>query len=74
MQLASTVWKETHAYSLNGLHLIWQYLHDLPNCQIKITTKYIMNTPTVINTYYYALVQAREKYNMPGIFARVHDT
>ena len=21
----STVWKETNAYSLNGIHLIWQY-------------------------------------------------
>ena len=27
----STVWKEIHAYSLNGIHLIWQNLHDLPN-------------------------------------------
>ena len=38
MQLArflmSTVWKETHAYSLNGEHLIWQYLHDFPYHQI----------------------------------------
>ena len=24
----STVYKETHAYSLNGVHLIWQCLHD----------------------------------------------
>ena len=37
----STLWKEAHAYSLNGVHLIWQYLHDLPNRQIKITAKYI---------------------------------
>ena len=35
----STVWKETHAYSLNGVHLTWQYLHNLPNCQIKATAK-----------------------------------
>ena len=38
--LMSTVWKETHAYSLNGIHLIWQYLHDSPNRQIKATAKY----------------------------------
>ena len=24
--------KPNHAYSLNGVHLIWQYLHDSPNC------------------------------------------
>ena len=42
MAVLSTVWKETHAYSLNGVHLIWQYLCDLPNRQIKITAKYIM--------------------------------
>ena len=34
------MWKETHAYSLNGVHLIWQYLHDSPNRQIKATAKY----------------------------------
>ena len=37
-----SVWKETHAYSVNGVHLIWQYLHDSPNRQIKATAKYTM--------------------------------
>ena len=37
--------EETHAYSLNGVHLIWQYLHDLPNRQIKVIANY--NTYTV---------------------------
>ena len=32
--------EETHAYSLNGVHLIWQYIHDSPNRQIKATAKY----------------------------------
>ena len=27
----STVWKETHAYSLNGVHLIWRSIRDSPN-------------------------------------------
>ena len=40
----STVWKETHAYSLNGVHLIWQYLHDSTNHHIKAITKYTMYT------------------------------
>ena len=40
MVVLSTVWKETHAYSLNGIHIIWQYLRHSPNCQIKATTKY----------------------------------
>ena len=37
LAVLSTVWKETHAYNLNGVHLIWQYLRDSPNCQIKYT-------------------------------------
>ena len=32
--------KETHAYSLNGVHLIWRYLRHSPNRQIKTTIKY----------------------------------
>ena len=36
--------KETHVYSLNGVHLIWQYLSDTPNQQIKATVKYTMCT------------------------------
>ena len=36
--------EKTHAYSLNSVHLIWQYLHDSPNSQIKATTKYTMYT------------------------------
>ena len=32
--------KETHAYSLTGVHLIWRYLLDSPNYQIKATAKY----------------------------------
>ena len=40
----SAVWKETHAYSLKSVHLIWRYLRDSPNCQIKVTTKYTMYT------------------------------
>ena len=31
-------------YSLNGVHLIWQYLRDSPNRQIKATAKYTMYT------------------------------
>ena len=30
-----TVWKETHGYSTNSVHLIWWSLQKLPNCQIK---------------------------------------
>ena len=37
--ILSTVWKETCAYSLNGIHLI---LRCLPNHQIKATAKYTM--------------------------------
>ena len=29
-----TVWIETHAYSLNGVHLIWRYSRNSPNRQI----------------------------------------
>ena len=31
-----------HAYSLNGIHLIWRYGRDSQNCQIKATAKYTM--------------------------------
>ena len=34
LAILSTVWKETHAYSLNGVHLIWRYY------VIHQTTKY----------------------------------
>ena len=43
MKLASgfeKAWKEIHAYSLNGVYLIWGYRHDAPNRQIKATAKY----------------------------------
>ena len=36
----STLWKETNAYSVNGMHLAWQLLQKFCNCQIKITAKY----------------------------------
>ena len=36
-------------YSLNGVHLIWRYLRDLPNRQIKANAKY--TTYTVISMY-----------------------
>ena len=32
--------EKTHAHSLSDVHLIWQNLHDSPNCQIKATAKY----------------------------------
>ena len=44
LAVMSTVWKETHAYGLNGLHLTWQYLCDSPNRQIKATAKYTTYT------------------------------
>ena len=34
--------ERTHACSLNGVHLIWRYVHDSPNRQIKVTAKYTM--------------------------------
>ena len=40
----STVWEKTHAYSLNGVHLIWQYLRDSINRHIKAITKYTTYT------------------------------
>ena len=53
MQLArfliGDLWKETHAYSLNGVHLIWRYLRDSPNFQIKATANY--TTYTVLWKY-----------------------
>ena len=39
LAILSTVWKVTHAYSLNGIHLIWRYVHGLPNRKIKATAK-----------------------------------
>ena len=32
--------EKTHAYSLNGVHLVWQNLRDFLNRQIKTTAKY----------------------------------
>ena len=52
LAILSTVWKETHAYSLNGIHLIWQYLRHLPNRQIKATAKYTTYTVAKFTTYY----------------------
>ena len=39
-----SVWIETHAYSLNGVHLIWRYSRNSPNRQIKATAKHITYT------------------------------
>ena len=62
------MWKETHAYSLNGIHLIWQYLHDLPNCQIKATTIYI--TYTVYRLFYYLCIYLNNRtYNVGDDFS-----
>ena len=36
--------ERTHACSLNGVHLIWRYIHDSPNHQIKATAKYTTYT------------------------------
>ena len=36
--------EETHTYSLNGVHLIWRYIRDSPNRQIKATAKYTTYT------------------------------
>ena len=51
MTVLSTVLKGTHAYSLNGVHLIWQNLCDSPNHQIKATAKY---TTYTVNGLYQA--------------------
>ena len=40
MGVLSTLWKEIDGYNLNGIHYIWQLLHDSPNRQIKMTAKY----------------------------------
>ena len=37
----------THACSLNGVHLIWQYSCNSPNHQIKATAKYTTYTVTL---------------------------
>ena len=42
----------SHAYSLNGVHLIWQYLR-----QIKATAKYTMYMVQYIVIYYLDTVQ-----------------
>ena len=36
-----------YAYRLNGIHLIWQYLRDSPNRQIKATTKYMYHVYSI---------------------------
>ena len=36
-------------YSLNGIHLIWRYLRDSPNHQIKASTKYTMYTVVMMH-------------------------
>ena len=61
----TTAWKETHAYSLNDVHLIWQYLHDLPNCQIKITTKY--------SYHVYGIQCTCASYNGPAVQLQVYN-
>ena len=40
--VVSTLWKETHPYSLECLHETWRSLRDLPNRQIKMTANYIV--------------------------------
>ena len=39
-KILSTAWKESHAYSLYGVHLNWRSLCNLQNRQIKMTAKY----------------------------------
>ena len=58
----STVWKETHAYSINGVHLICRYLCDSPNYQIKATAKYTTHMVTVPNLLFSSLI--RQVYYM----------
>ena len=54
MAALSTVWKETHAYSLNGIHLIWQYLHDLPKLKLP------PNIPRI--WYYYCVCNEKSPF------------
>ena len=70
MAVLSTVWNETHAYSLNGIHLIWQYLRDLPNRQIKATTKY---TKYMIYTYVELEWVPREENKTADYISRMVD-
>ena len=49
LAVLNTVWIETHAYNLNGVHLIWQYSRNSPNRQIKATAKYTVYS-TLIDT------------------------
>ena len=50
-----TAWKEIHAYSLNGIHLIWWSRRDSPNRQIKAITKYTTYTilENKVGAYFY---------------------
>ena len=52
----STVWKETHAYSINGVHLISRHLCDSPNHQIKAIAKYTTHTVTVSSLLFSLLI------------------
>ena len=44
LTVLSTVWEETYACSLNGVHLIWQSLQKPPNRQNKHTINYYAYT------------------------------
>ena len=62
---------ETHVYSLKGIHLIWQHLCDLLNCQIKATAKYTTLTVATIViqktfVYNYFIVQTVPVNNFCG--------
>ena len=51
--ILSTVWKETHAYSLKWRTL--RYIHDLPNRQIKATSTAKYTTYMVVHTAQFKL-------------------
>ena len=44
LTVLSTVWEETYACSINGVHLIWQSLQEPPNRQNKHTINYYAYT------------------------------
>ena len=48
----STVWKETHAYSLNGVLLIWRYLRDFAKGQ----TAKLKPPPNMPHIQYHSLI------------------
>ena len=48
----STVWKETHTYNLNGVHLVLLHLLDSPSRQIKNATKYTTYTVCTVQQWY----------------------